>query len=116
MSEHEHQPSARNFHERSGKPLVEIGDIVNAEHDEYHRGAHPHLQPGDGDLHLRVKYLPKDASVWGGEWLSLRGVEMPPGEPEKPEMPFVVRRRALPGHVPDWLPAAPGTIGRDGHA
>ncbi|WP_329100316.1 hypothetical protein OG792_17955 [Micromonospora sp. NBC_01699] len=102
MSEHDHRPgtAALGGRQQMQRPLVKIGDIVNAEQDDYQRGTRPHLTPGDGDLHMRVTYLPRDAAVWGGDWLPMRGVEMPPGGPAQPEMPFVVHRRALPGYVP----------------
>jgi hypothetical protein len=96
----------------TARPLVSVGDIVNAEAGDYHRGANGELVPGDGDLHLRVTRVPDRAATWDGDWLALRGVEMPLGQPERDEMPFVIHRRALPGYVPaprrSW--AAPGLV------
>lgn len=92
----------------TGRPLVNVGDVVNAEEGDYHRGDGPTLRPGAGDLHLRVTHVPMDAATWEGDWVALRGVEKPPGEPEQPEAAYVIRRRALPGYRPRRLPAVPG--------
>ena len=49
-----------------------------------------------------------DDATWDGDWIALRGVEMPLGQPERDEMPYVIHRRALPGYEPRRLPLVPG--------
>ncbi|RKR91312.1 hypothetical protein BDK92_5705 [Micromonospora pisi] len=96
------------------RPLVQVGDIVNAEFFDYHRVVSGELTGGRGDLHLRVTHLPDDADTRAGDWIALRGVELRPGEREGDEMPFVVHRRALPGYQPRQLPEVPGLVEWDG--
>ncbi|MGW4464701.1 hypothetical protein [Micromonospora sp. NPDC004704] len=84
----------------NARALVSVGDIVNAEAEDYYRGGQVGVQHGDGDLHIRVTHVPMDAATWAGDWVTVRGVEMPPGQPEQPEACFVVHARALPGFDP----------------
>lgn len=94
----------------SGRRLINVGDIINAEACDYQRCTGPDRQLGIGDLHLRVTYVsPATAALEEGDWVTLRGAEKPPGQPERPDASFVVRRTALPG----WLEQEP-LVGGEG--
>ncbi|RKR85897.1 hypothetical protein BDK92_0111 [Micromonospora pisi] len=76
----------------SGRPLGNVGDIVNAEGEDYYRGTGADRRPGVGDLHLRITQAPLNTTQ---EWIVVRGIEKPLGKPERPEADYVIRRRVL---------------------
>ncbi|RKR91517.1 hypothetical protein BDK92_5915 [Micromonospora pisi] len=76
----------------SGRPLVSVGDIVNAEGEDYYRGTGANRRPGVGDLHLRITQAPLNTNQ---EWVLVHGIEKPLGKPERPEADYVIRRRVL---------------------
>ncbi|RKR91525.1 hypothetical protein BDK92_5923 [Micromonospora pisi] len=78
----------------SDRPLVNVGDIVNAEGEDYYRGTGADRRPGVGDLHLRITQVPTDTDD-NREWVLVRGIEKPLGKPEHPEADYVIRRRVL---------------------
>ncbi|MGW4467686.1 hypothetical protein [Micromonospora sp. NPDC004704] len=94
----------------TGRPLVSLGDIVNAEAGDYYRGDRGPLERGEGDLHMRVTHVLASTETYAGDWIALRGIERPPGQPEQPEACFVVHRRALPGYEPRPLPTVAGQV------
>ncbi|RKR91382.1 hypothetical protein BDK92_5777 [Micromonospora pisi] len=81
----------------TGRPFpLNVGDIVHAEADDYHRGGNaPGHQDAMDDLHLRITHLPMDAGANDTEWITVRGIEKPMGKPELPEAEYVIRRRVL---------------------
>ncbi|MFI6760885.1 hypothetical protein ACIBF5_17300 [Micromonospora sp. NPDC050417] len=79
----------------SDEPLVKVGDIVNAEGEDYYRGTGANRRPGVGDLHLRVTQVPTHTHDDNREWIPVRGIEKPMGKPERPEAEYVIRRRVL---------------------
>ncbi|MGW4466950.1 hypothetical protein [Micromonospora sp. NPDC004704] len=86
----------------NGLDLVAVGDIVNAEEDDYYyRDDRGEVIHGAGDLHMRVTAVLMSAVP--GSWVTLRGRELPSGQPEGPERVIVVRHRALPGFSPEAL-------------
>ncbi|MGW4464414.1 hypothetical protein [Micromonospora sp. NPDC004704] len=82
---------------------MRVGDLINAERADYRRSSAPAHQDSMGDLHLRVTHVPMDAGAYDTEWLTVRGIEKPTGQPEQPEAVFVIRRSVL----LDSEPAAP---------
>lgn len=84
--------------ERTPMTTLRVGDVLTFQPSEYHREGEDRLQPGRGELTLRVTRLPDRIDMFVTEWVTLCGIEIL-DRAEGEEVSVAVHREALPDCV-----------------
>lgn len=75
---------------------LEVGHVLELRPEDYRRADQGRVEPGGGELRIRVTELPDRLSMYTARWLILRGVEIL-DQGEGGEVGVAVRREVLPG-------------------